>query len=218
MTFVNALKRHKFMLCGLAIGIFGGFWGILLGFMVGFFGDRLFERTSSDTVIIKKLEEPYKLKTRERCEPFEGCLLLCAIAFNDTGNVETVSDKLQLYLGKDYPADYYSMCTLAQKAGNTNSDIFVECLAAKLKNNTDERLLEVIFSLLTALEYGWDDRVANRPSAYLAELLNYSKPVIKEENDMAYLILGVNKGASMKEIKDAHRKLVRQYHPDTLKG
>jgi hypothetical protein len=218
MKFLEILKQHKFLLCGLVVGLFGGFWGILLGLMVGFFGDRLFERTNNDNAIIKKIADPYKLKEKEKCESFEGCLLVCAIAFNDTGNVQTVTDKLQLYLGKEYPADYGAMCVLAQKAGNTNSDILVECLASKLKKNNDERLLELIFKLFTTLEYGWDDRVANRPSGYLAELLNYTKVVKTEEKDMAYLILGVKPDASVKEIKDAHRKLVRQYHPDTLKG
>ena len=218
MKVIEALAPHKFLLCGLLLGLFGGFWGILLGLMVGFFGDRLSERTSTDKAIIKKLENPYNLKNKEKCESFEGCLLVCAIAFNDTGNVQTVADKLQLYLGKEYPADYGAMCVLAQKAGNTNSDILTECLASKLKKNEDERLLELIFKLFTTLEYGWDDRVANRPSQYLAELLNYTKHIVTEDKDMAYLILGVKPNASVKEIKDAHRKLVRQYHPDTLKG
>ncbi len=218
MNISDSLKSQKFLLCGILAGAFGGFWGILLGLMVGFFSDRLFERTKTDKAIIKKLEDPYKLKTKEKCEAFDGCLLVCAIAFNDTGNVETASDKLQLYLGKEYPADYSMMCTLVQKAGNTNSDILIECLASKLKGKQNERLLELLFKLFTTLEYGWDDRVSNRPSVYLAELLNYTKPVAIEENEMAYLILGVDKDATLKEIKDAHRKLVHQYHPDTLKG
>ncbi|MBC8370510.1 MAG: co-chaperone DjlA [Planctomycetes bacterium] len=32
----------------------------------------------------------------------------------------------------------------------------------------------------------------------------------------AYKVLGVNKGASDAEVKSAHRKLVREYHPDVL--
>src|SRR4051794_41197552 len=33
-----------------------------------------------------------------------------------------------------------------------------------------------------------------------------------------YKVLGVGKGASAEEIKKAHRKLVRQYHPDRNPG
>ena len=52
-----------------------------------------------------------------------------------------------------------------------------------------------------------------KPSVYLATLLNYS--VKNDELESAYMILGLSADSSLSEVKKAHRALAAKFHPDS---
>ena len=71
--------------------------------------------------------------------------------------------------------------------------------------------------LLRACEFNWDEKNrGEKPSVYLAQLLNYQ--VQNDELENAYSVLGLEKNASMSEVKKSHRALAAKYHPDSATG
>ncbi|NLM00762.1 MAG: DnaJ domain-containing protein [Treponema sp.] len=216
MKFFNWIKDNIFFLLFCIIGSFAGIWGLLCGVMLGFFIQRLIDDKKEQKHLIDVLQNPFGYKEKLSKEPFDGALLMCAIAMNLSGTVSNTNRQIQAVFGKKIIFDWYFFCDAALKAKNKNNDLLTECLAAKLSQNKNTEILELVFTLFSALEFGWDFRIGNPPSVYLAELLNFSH--ISDELSNAYMILGVKKEDSAKTVKNAYRQLVRIYHPDVLKG
>lgn len=216
MKFWNFVKKHKVLfICAIVFGL-AGFWGLLCGLATGYFCEKILSQKNDNEKLVEILQNSFDNQETILEEPFNGALLVCAIAVNLAGTTINAANQLKFTFNKKYDFDWLNYCNIALKAQNKNNDILTECLAAKLKNNKDSQCIELVFQLFDSLEYGWDYRIGNPPSVYLSELLNCDH--ISDEKINAYRILGVTPEDKEQTIKNAYRQLARQYHPDTLKG
>lgn len=202
------------IICSL-IGLLGGFGGLLLGFLTGFFIDMLIQR-AKDEKSLQNFFEQSDIKEIEIEEPFEGALQICSLAVNLTGNPSFAAKQIRRAFKSFVSIDWDTLCRAAFNASIPSVDLVTECLASKLSKCADTEILSNTFGLLESVEFGWDDRNGNKPSVYLSELLQTSTKQTNRAS--AYRILGVNETDTMLVIKSAHRRLVAQYHPDTLKS
>ncbi|QTQ15090.1 J domain-containing protein [Treponema parvum] len=128
--------------------------------------------------------------------------------------------------------DWYIFCRAAYTAKELNGDLLVECLAASIKKSSENKkekidfvcahgqddvsisvIVHDVFRLLSAAEFLWDEKLrGEKPSHYLAELLNYT--YVSDEIAAAYRVLGLNPGADIKKVRTAHRRLAAKFHPD----
>lgn len=210
------LKNHAVFFVCILLGCAAGFWGGLCGFIVGIFLEKILNYKKDATKLVDIVKNPFGNKEKINNEPFDGALIMCAIAVNVAGTASNAARQIQFVFKEKIVFDWHLYCGVALKAENKNNDLLTECLAAKLSHSEDKNILPYVFKVFEALEYGWDFRVGNPPSVYLAELLNYQHK--SDEVISAYTILGLTPDASEKAVKNAYRQLVRQYHPDTLKG
>lgn len=209
------LLPYRFRIICTFAGLLGGIGGIVLGFLSGFFIDLLILRTN-DEKKLQTLFEQSALKNSLIEEPFEGALQICSLSVYLTGNPSFAAKQIRAAFPLFAHIDWETLCRAAFSASIPNIDLVTECLASKLSKCSDTGLLSNVFGLLEAVEFGWDDRNGNKPSAYLSELLQVSCK--KTNRASAYRILGVNETDALSVIKSAHRRLISQYHPDTLKS
>src|SRR5574344_527928 len=166
-------------------------------------------------------------------EPFPGALYVCALLVYIYQNAYDAEHEMRFSFQKANGAaetlfsanksvashaDWGPYCRAAESLHSSlNGDLLVESLAAVLsKNQIDSRLLSLIFSSLSAAEMVWNEKDrGTKPSLYLARLLDYK--VDDDELAEAYQVLGLEKNASIEEVKAAHRKLAAKYHPDSSK-
>lgn len=150
-------------------------------------------------------------------EPFTGSLYLCALLVYIYGSAYDAEHEMRYSFRKRFHADWGTYCRAAESLHTSlNGDLLVECLAALLsKNAFDRELLEAVFSTLSAAECVWNEgERGTKPSIYLARLLDYT--IEDDSLAEAYRTLGLKKGATLSQVKAAHRKLVAQYHPDRV--
>lgn len=212
---ISFFVKYKFRFIGVLIGIAAGPWGVLLGLISGFFIEKLMLRKKEDEKLVELIRNPYEAKTKQKIEPFDGALFVATLAVNVAGTVALAVRQMQFCFSDELNTDWQILCSAGFKANNRNSDLLTECLAAKLAKSQNARIVDSIFEMLEALEFGWNEELGNKPSAYLSELLNYK--IESNESVQAYRILGVSRDDSLKTIKSVHRKLSRIYHPDMLK-
>lgn len=210
------LKIHRTTIVCTLLGCAAGLWGCICGFIVGVFLEKLLICKNDGKKLVEIVKNPFGNKEKIINEPFDGALIMCAIAVNVAGTSSNAARQIQFVFKERIAFDWQLYCAVALKAENKNNDLLTECLASKLSHSKERDLLPLVFKVFEALEYGWDFRVGNPPSVYLAELLNYQHK--SDDVISAYTILGLSPDASEKAVKNAYRQLVRQYHPDTLKG
>lgn len=161
------------------------------------------------------MDEPYD--TISSMEPFPGALYLCALLVYIYGSANDAEREMRTTFRKSFHTDWGTYCRAAESLHSSlNGDLLVESLAALLKRSASNvTLLSMIFKALSAAEMIWTDNdLGNKPSVYLAGLVNYT--IENSESAKAYRILGLEKGASMAEVKSAHRKMAAKYHPDRI--
>lgn len=213
--FVEILLPYRFrIICSLA-GLLGGISGVVLGFLSGFFIDLLILR-SKDEKKLHALFEQAAGKDSMVEEPFEGALQICSLSVYLTGNPSFAAKHIRFFFPSFAHIDWETLCRAAFSSSLPNVDLITECLASRLSKCADTGRVSKVFGLLDAVEFGWDNRNGNKPSVYLSELLQVS--CSQTNRASAYRILGVNETDSLSVIKSAHRRLVSQYHPDTLKS
>ncbi len=213
-TIISFMRLYRFRLLCSCIGLLGGWGGLLLGFLSGFFIDMLILR-SHDEKTLYSLFERVSSNGTGVLEPFEGALQICSLTVYLTGNPSFAAVQIRRAFPSFDSVDWETLCRAAFTVSMPNPDLVTECLAKKLSKCSDTGMLTSIFGLLESVEFGWDDRNGNKPSVYLSELLQFT---LKQSGRAgAYRILGVKETDSMSVIKSAHRCLIAQYHPDTLK-
>lgn len=212
------LKKHIICISCVLVGLLAGFWGFLAGVAAGLFVE----------IIISRIKEEQKYRTiieqgsgaSGSGEPFPGALYACSLAVYCLNDDVSAARQTKMIFGKLFKADWNTLCRAAGKSASLNGDLLVECEASavlhavsKDKNSVPVKL---IFQLLQSCEFDWDSQTrGQKPSLYLAQLLNYT--FTNDELENAYHILGLTSSASMSQVKNAHRKLAAKYHPDTKK-
>ena len=158
--------------------------------------------------IISLLEEGHYRNIKD--EPFPGALCVSALAFLCLHDIENAVFQLRNVFGNSYIWHLYCRC--ASSCPALNEDLLVECLSSIIKNNKNVPV-QNIFRLLSSVEFLWDEKKrGQRPSKYLAELLDYK--YISDELADAYRVLGLEPGSDIEKVRAAHRKLAAKFHPD----
>lgn len=209
---------HKICIICAAAGIFFGPAFFVGGLIAGFFADLIIEKINDEKKIENIFRDESFAPTTTTTEPFSGSMIVCALAVYSLGYAESAGKLAKAIFGKKYKCDWETLCRLAQNTGTLNGDLLTESLASKiLHEKIDTSLLESIFIFLQAAEFNWNqESKGERPSVYLASLLNYS--VKNDELENAYRILELEKDASISEVKKSHRRLASKYHPDSQGG
>lgn len=211
---LDFLKKHKIGVFFTVAGLIAGPAGLIAGFVTGCFAELIAGRIL--------IEQSYKRlmadggKADDGKEPFAGAIYTCALAVYSFGDAESAAREAQLVFGKKYSADWSSFCRSASESVGLNGDLIVEYLASVLlkeMQSGNKVPLADIFTLLQISEFNWNETRGVKPSIYLAQLLDYT--CVNDELISAYKILGLEKGASVADVKKAHRKLAAIYHPDT---
>jgi hypothetical protein len=212
------LKRYGCIIICTAAGTFAGFWGLAAGLASGIFLSLILKRVSDETSWKKALEQGNTAIVRG--EPFPGALYICALAVCSLGDNREAARLMKNTFGAEYHADWNSLCRGASSAQPLNSDLLIECLANIIGKNETEftpAVIKKIFILLNTAEFSWGEkRESEKPSRYLAELLDYR--YANDELSAAYCVLGLASGATMEQVKTAHRKLAARFHPDRIDG
>ncbi|AEE17654.1 J domain-containing protein [Treponema brennaborense] len=203
------------------VGLLAGWGGAAAGLAIGWAADIIVDRVREDVRRKKAADNPTSRGSGSRdavsgiTEPFCGAELVCALAVYCVSDAQIAAEQLRACFGIIGGADWFSLCRPASEAESLNGDLLTECLAALIKQNESAVPVERVFTLLAALEFGWNEAERGRkPSAYLAELLG--RRTVSNEIAAAYLILDIPSAASDADVKAAHRRLVSLYHPDTL--
>ncbi len=219
-------RKHLCVVVGLVLFFIGGITLGIVGLLTTFFVETLVKRIKKDSGLETILENPFNKDDQnidKTDEPFEGALLVAALGYYCTGNVDFAGMQMQRRFSHLYTADWVSLCRVATYSEGINGDLIVECLGATLlkQNENGEKndeLLLLIFAFLTIVEYDWNAERGVKPSDYLAVLLQ--RPMHEErkveELSNAYHLLGLSRDADLESVKSAHRNLVALYHPDTL--
>lgn len=148
-------------------------------------------------------------------EPFQGSLFVSALLVYIYQNAYDAEHEMRFTFKNIFRADWGPYCRAAESLHTSlNGDLLIESLASILsKSSCDRELISLIFSSLTQAEFVWNEKTrGTKPSLYLARLLDYSF----EDDELlkAYQILGLNRGATLSQVKSAHRKLAARFHPD----
>ncbi len=207
----TVILKYRLRLLGAVFGLIAGWWGGLVGFLLGVICETILLRRKEEKKITDYFHNPAGKKI---AEPFSGAAVTCAIAVlccRDRNFVERQAKICFSFLSFD---GWHSFCVAALKEA-VEIDLLTEILASKLRHVKDTAILEGVFRLLQAVEFGWDNKtMGDRPTVYLSQLLNYS--FYADDYAAACSILGVDKDASFKSIKGRYRRLMIMYHPDTI--
>lgn len=206
------IDQYKFRISGLIIGLFGGYWGALLGFVAGFFIEKIYEATKKYHFVAQDLENPGFHNEEPHVEPFEGASYICGLLVYCLGNPNLAARQMKTVFA--YDSDWFFFCKTASETQSLNGDLLTECLAAKIGKKNNQHVIPKIFQVLQAAEYNWNYDRGSKPSEYLSKLLDYQPA--SEDTKNAYAMLGVKESDSLKFIKRVHRQLAIQYHPDNF--
>ncbi|WP_210119997.1 J domain-containing protein [Treponema parvum] len=224
----NFFYRHAVFFICTAIGCLAGLWGVLCGFLTGAIFDRILIGFLEERRLRKILDEGRFVSILN--ESFPGAFYVAALTVFCLHDMENSVYQLKSVFGKK--EDWYIFCRAAYTAKELNGDLLVECLAASIKKSSENKkekidfvcahgqddvsisvIVHDVFRLLSAAEFLWDEKLrGEKPSHYLAELLNYT--YVSDEIAAAYRVLGLNPGADIKKVRTAHRRLAAKFHPD----
>lgn len=207
----DLLKRHWIFAVCVCIGLLAGPYGAIAGLFTGFFVELIVNRIKDERSLKNVLKGGKRVSDKN--EPFPGAVYACALACWCLGDSASAARGAALVFGPRFKADWNSICR-SSIIEDFNKDLAVENLASVLLHEK-ETLVPVteIFAFLRGSEFAWDEDKGEKPSVYLASLLNYS--VQNDEAENAYLVLGLNKDSPLDEVKRAHRRLAAKFHPDS---
>ena len=210
---VAAVQKYRWRIVGAGAGLFAGFWGACAGFSAGLFADVIVRRVREERQLKIALENP---EPRTVGEPFSGSSLLAALTVFCCRDPALASVLLKRCFPLPDSAVWDALCRSAASAESLNGDLLAECLAAVLQKKAGSAAPEQVFTLLAAAEFGWDTASrGTKPSAYLAELLQYGGAAT--EIAPACMLLGVKITDSSAHIRKTYRKLAAAWHPDSVR-
>ena len=122
---------------------------MIIGGLTGAFITLLINRKKKDDKLSFTLENPTESYTVE--EPFDGAILIAGITLFCVGN-ETAAGSQMVSAFPEYSnTDWYTICRVAGGVDSLNSDLLVECLAAKYAKNKQTDILKNPSFLITIL-------------------------------------------------------------------
>lgn len=218
------------------IGLFFGFLfghapGALLGFVIGTIFDRAFNNLSNQTYLAYA-----SLKNKEQRALFLDAMFATMgyIAKID-GRVSEQELTIALEVMRRFNLSTEQMTRAKASFSHGKSLNFsLEQVISELNYNfaTNRALLNLflviqyevairggtvsakIYALNTLFKGLGFASIFEQPGYFYQEQSTQSKPYVAD--DSPYKILGINLGASQKEIKTAYRRLISKYHPDKL--
>jgi len=239
-------REWQWKAVGVFIGMTGGWFGILLGLLVGYMLDELFKQGRRDRLVVAYLMNP---GPAEFTEPVPGLAAYCALAvlvLSDMGlrrdaassvvvakAIRAAESVLSVPAESRVEAENIAREAFVHRGG-LNPDLLAESLMARRERFHD--FSAIALSLLTLAEGPQSYVLAERLASILApELVKVRKagarratgqqghdprPMDKWYGDEleAFTVLGVAPGASPEDIKAAFRKLAVLFHPDALSG
>ncbi len=214
---IEFFVKHKLFFICFALSFTAWPYGPLAGILAGFFAEYIARRIGEE-INLRQAVAAGKIKAS--AEPFSGAANLCALGVYCCGDGEVAAQTAQKIFGKKFDCDWKMFCRAAEKSESVNGDLLTECMASILLKEISSRgkdsvPLKEIFDFLNVVEMNWDgSKLSEKPSVYLGSLLNYR--VASDEVEKAYEVLGLDKNAGVEEVKKNHRKLVVQFHPDSL--
>lgn len=223
-------------LCGVAIGLLGGWVGALFGLVLGHLVDLLIEGWRTDRRILAYLEYPQSLTF---AEPVPGAAAFCALAAliaqaSATGKqkrggrgaaefslVSMVARRCCAFLGcavEDQPILEQFVRLAASNAQRVNPDLLSESLAARRAPLHDKECLSEDLSLFVQGPEGQE--LADRISSTLNPGQNCVKRPewLATDLEEAWAILGLAPGTEEAKVKAAFRTLAARFHPDSVRG
>ncbi|QTQ15525.1 J domain-containing protein [Treponema parvum] len=232
----NFFYQHAGLFICTAVGCFAGLWGVLCGLVTGAVFDRILIGFLEERRLRRVLDDGRFVGVLN--ESFPGAFYAAALTVFCLHDMENSVYQLKSVFGKK--EDWHVFCRAAYTAKELNGDLLVECLAASLKksegngaenkkdfaaayghigqdaghNGARVSPVNDIFRLLSAAEFLWDEKLrGEKPSHYLAELLNYT--YVSDEIAAAYRVLGLDPETDIKKVRSAHRRLAAKFHPDS---
>jgi DnaJ like chaperone protein len=232
------LGRYRWFgpLLGCLTGLLGGIAGALIGVILGYFIQELLRQMHTDGAILSYLENPGRPGFSEG-EP--GLAAYCALGMvivsksvypglprpggdGDFFSEPVVRSAVSIFpRGRAELSRIESFCRLAFSLREVlNPDLLVESLAARRASLGDlPRLGEELERMA-----GGD--AALREAKYLRSVLDpaYHPSDRASQGDSGppppdpWLVLGLEPGASLAEVKSNFRQLAVQFHPDVLQG
>ncbi|GEM_PF-860715 len=234
---LRCLTEHRTPWLGKAIGallgLLGGFFGVLIGLLLGHLMDELARQYRGDREIQAYLEAPGKSAFFEPCP---GLAAYCALgtviiagslerdrtggaAERGSAQIELVARSAEVAFGcreTEMPT-VESFCRLAaSRLRQLNPDLLAESLSSRRAAYGDAAYLG---NLLSAMALG---KKALATAQRVRRILDPAYRAAPKESGRAgerdpWSVLGLDPGASLRQIKTTFRRLATQFHPDALR-
>lgn len=197
--------------------IFFGFRGAIIGYLIGV----LLEKSSWTS------KTSFQPEQKVSPADFELNLLsLASLVIKADGKVsQTELDYVRMYFvrayGKERANATFRLFNEVVKKREISASNIASYLRQRTRYETRLQIIHFLFNIADA-----DGRVSDPEVNIINEISGYLgvypndfisiKAMFFKNPDSAYKILEVERNASISEIKAAHRKMVKKYHPDKL--
>ena len=210
----------KWLGAGLGFSL-GGPIGSLLGFVVGNILDGF---SRGDLDVARKLSES---AANKRSGDFEiSLLILSAMVIKSDGKIdERELNFVRNHFKQMYGEKRASHAFKLFKGFMKSQQVSVRQVCIQIRQNLSHaarlQLIHYLFEIAKADGYVTKEEVAviRSIAGYLyVNQQDYEsiKAMFYKSSDSAYLILEIERTASVEEIKKAYRRMVKKYHPDKL--
>jgi len=239
-------REWQWKVVGFCLGMTGGWFGVLLGVIVGYMLDELFKQSRRDRSVAAYLMNP---GPAEFIEPVPGLAAYCALAVlvrcDNSQNREAASsvivteavraaESVLSVPTESRPETEAIVREAFIHRDGLNPDLLAESLMARRTRFHDFSAMAL--SLLTLAEGPQACVLAERVASILApELVRGRESGTRREKGQprrdttlgdtwngedieAFTVLGIVPGASPEDAKAAFRKLAVLFHPDALSG
>jgi DnaJ like chaperone protein len=219
---ISLKKRHRGKAAGFCIGALGGWFGAVMGLIIGAMIDTLIAQNRIDRSIIEYLENPGPAAFRER---IPGSAAFCALAVlvteaDDAAVIRRITQAarsaFQADEGSEPELESFAR-TAASLPDRLNPDLLTESLCARRKGNPDDAVVRE--SMRDALIGLASSPRAKKLAERVADQLCPGMPrQPRAEKNNPYALLGVAPDASLDDVKAAYRRLAVVFHPDAAVG
>ncbi|MGL4909224.1 MAG: DnaJ domain-containing protein, partial [Bacteroidales bacterium] len=204
-----------------AIGLYSlGFFGAIIGFFFGSILDTFFARSSSS-------DSPFTNKS-SHLDEFTQCLLLlvAAILKADGRIMQSELDFVKQFLLRNLGIEKTKISMFfLRDALKKETALFNICSSIRVRysSSINLQLLHLLFGIASA-----DGEISvaelqtiKQIATYLSITSNDYESVkamffVKTDTNWAYKILEIERNASNEDIKKAHRRMAKKYHPDKV--
>jgi len=212
-------------LIGGLIGLVGGIPGFFIGFLLGYLVGELFTQTFRDKRIIEYFENPGSQKFNESESGIAAwCALGILVAEENQGD-NSMAERIlkQIFLEACYvfnspfldPYQIEHFSRLAwEKRFFLNPDLLSESFAFRRSLSGDAAKLARRFMSIAESEKA--KKLAKEINLIIDPGFRDEEPQNAPMPKDPWMILGLEPGTPLKEIKAHYRRLAKQFHPDNL--